>query len=278
MHQPAQLEVLFTPAEFSALTPTHLQETVCVVFDVLRATTSMITALAHGAAELHPVDTIEEALDLRQRDPHILLGGERHGLRITAAITGSVDFDFGNSPAEYTSPTVRGRTLALTTTNGTRALRATRGARQTFVASFLNLSCTADALRALQPPKLLIVGAGTYEEAALEDTLAAGALCDILWDLYPPDQIADSATIARLLYTRHARNLPAALAQSRNGRRLLLNPHLHDDVAFAARRNRFPILACLEPDAVIRPAISRKILWSTPHSGDTFPSNQNSDI
>jgi 2-phosphosulfolactate phosphatase len=252
MHQPAQLEVLFTPTEFSALNPDALRETVCVVFDVLRATTSMITALAHGATALHPVNTVREALDLRTRNPHILLGGERHGLRITAETADGTDFDFGNSPAEYASPNVRGQSIAITTTNGTRALRATLGARQTFVASFLNLSRTADALRQLQPSKLLIVGAGTYEEAALEDTLAAGALCDLLWDLYPLDTIADSATVARLLFARHARNLPAALAQSRNGRRLLRNPQLCDDVAFAACRNRFPILARLHPDGVVR--------------------------
>src|SRR2546422_11748827 len=96
------LEVLFAPAEFAALHQRDLSETACVVFDVLRATSTMVTALANGAAAIIPVAGIPEALAIRQRQPEVLLAGERDGLRIQADLTGSIAFDLGNSPREFT--------------------------------------------------------------------------------------------------------------------------------------------------------------------------------
>ena len=95
------IEVLFSPAEFEALIGRDLSQTVCVVFDVLRATSSMTTALGNGAAGIIPVATIDEALSWRKKDPGTLLAGERDGLRIRRDLTGSIDFDFGNSPREF---------------------------------------------------------------------------------------------------------------------------------------------------------------------------------
>ena len=121
----------------------ELSQTLCVVFDVLRATTTMLTGLANGAVEIIPVSEIPEALALRHEDPNVLLAGERKGLRITAAQTGSIDFDFGNSPRELTPEKVRGRRIAITTTNGTRALRACAHASEVQAGSFRNLSALA---------------------------------------------------------------------------------------------------------------------------------------
>ena len=123
MTQP-KLEVILSPAEFAGLRQRDLSQAVCVVFDILRATTSMITALANGAEAIIPVGEISEALALRQKNPSVLLAGERHGLRIRADLTGSIDFDLGNSPREFTVEKVSGKIIVMTTTNGTRALRA----------------------------------------------------------------------------------------------------------------------------------------------------------
>src|SRR5215213_9294471 len=98
-----QVEVLFSPGEYAGLGGRDLSGTVCVVFDILRATTTMLTALANGAREIVPVAEIAEAVELRERDGELLLAGERGGFRISAAQTGSVDFDFGNSPREFTA-------------------------------------------------------------------------------------------------------------------------------------------------------------------------------
>ena len=140
------LEVLFTPAEFEALSRRDLSDTVCVVFDVLRATSSMVAALGHGAEALFPVETIPEALQVRERRPDVLLAGERDGVRIRADLTRSIDFDLGNSPREFTRAKVAGRTIVMTTTNGTRALRACTSAKAVLASSFLNLQATANFL------------------------------------------------------------------------------------------------------------------------------------
>ena len=118
------LQTTSTPADFEALAQTDLSGTTCVVLDILRATSSMITALANGAEQILPVATIEEALAAKAEHPEALLCGERNGVRITAAQTGGTEFDLGNSPREYTAEVVTGKTLITTTTNGTRTLRA----------------------------------------------------------------------------------------------------------------------------------------------------------
>src|SRR5256885_11256958 len=119
---PTRLEVLLSPVEFANLRNRDLSQTVCVVFDILRATTSMVTALANGAEAIIPVAEISEALAIRQQRPEVLLAGEREGLRIPVEMTGGVEFNLGNSPRECTAPIVAGKTIVMTTTNGTRAL------------------------------------------------------------------------------------------------------------------------------------------------------------
>src|SRR6266498_2781299 len=95
------IEVLFSPAEFAALAQRDLSRTACVVLDILRATTTMMTALANGAEAIVPVAEIPEALAVKAQRPEVLLAGERDGLRIRAEHTGGIDFDLGNSPREF---------------------------------------------------------------------------------------------------------------------------------------------------------------------------------
>src|SRR6266496_4628461 len=111
------IEVLFSPAESSALAQRDLGRTACVVLDILRATTSMMAALANGAEAIVPVAEISEALAIKEERPEVLLAGERNGLRIRADQTGGVDFDLGNSPREFLADKVRGKTIVMTTTN-----------------------------------------------------------------------------------------------------------------------------------------------------------------
>src|SRR5690242_16721212 len=111
-----KLEVILSPEEFATLAQRDLSRAACVVFDVLRATTSMVTALTNGAEKIIPVGDIPEALALKEQRPEALLAGEREGLRIRANLTGSIDFDLGNSPREFTPERVRGKTIIVTTT------------------------------------------------------------------------------------------------------------------------------------------------------------------
>ncbi len=251
------LEVLFTPAEFSVLAGRDLSGTHCVVFDVLRATSTMMTALANGAARIFPVSEIAEALRLRADHPAALLAGERDGMRILSAQSGGVDFDLGNSPREFTPERVTVREIIMTTTNGTRALQACVGAKRIFPGAWLNLGTLAERIRSEQAARLLIICAGTFDEAAYEDTLAAGALCDLIWSLFEvePARISDSAHMARQIYRDAGSDLAEAMQRhSRNARRLLGIPELRDDVPFCLRRDVLDLTAELRDGAV---ALSR---------------------
>lgn len=243
------LEVLFTPADFNA--PRDWSDSVCVVFDVLRATTTMVTALVNGAAAIRPVAEISEAVALLRAQPELLLAGERGGLRITAEQAEGVEFDFGNSPREFTAERVAGRTIVVTTTNGTRALRACAGARKVLIGSFYNLRAITHWLKKHHPHKLLLVCSGTHEEAALEDTLAAGALCERIWADYASGHVADSAEMARRLYPLMQSDLLGAMRFSRNGRRLLDHPELRADVAYCMQREIHQLVAVMQPDGLV---------------------------
>jgi 2-phosphosulfolactate phosphatase len=249
---PTTLEVLFAPAEYALLHERDLRQTVCVVFDVLRATSTMVTALGNGAAAIVPVAEIPEALSIRNRQPEVLLAGERDGLRIEGHLTGGIEFDLGNSPREFTAGKVGGRTIVMTTTNGTRALRACAPAAAVLLGSFLNLRATAEAIEQQSPPHLLLVCSGTLDQAAYEDLLGAGALCDLLWPKYGAGAVADSARIARQIFQIAQNDLLAAVAQSRNGRRLMAHPDLREDVRFCLQRDLFRLLAELGRDGAVR--------------------------
>lgn len=242
-----KIDVILSPLELPALTRRDLSGTACVVFDILRATSTFVTALHHGAAGIVPVGEIAEAVTLRQSHPDFLLAGERDGVRIRAAQTGGIDFDFGNSPREFTPEKVRGKTIVSTTTNGTRALRACADAKMILAAAFLNLSATAKFLNRLQPEEVLLVSAGTGAGVALEDVLAAGALADVL-----ADELSDSAQVARQTFLRSKADLAAAIAGSANGRRLLGIPELRADVAFCSQRDVFNLVALMDAEDFLR--------------------------
>jgi 2-phosphosulfolactate phosphatase len=247
----SNLEVLFAPEEFSALPGRDLSNTCCVVFDILRATSTMMTALANGASAIFPVREISEALRLAAGHPGALLAGERDGVRILSALSGGADFDLGNSPREFTRERVAGREIIMTTTNGTRALQACRGAGCVYPGAWLNLGALARRIQGEPVARLLVVCAGTFEESAYEDTLAAGALCDLIWARFEPGWISDSAHIARRIYLDAAGGLERAMEQhSRNARRLLAKPELRDDLSFCLRRDTLDLTAELRDGVV----------------------------
>jgi 2-phosphosulfolactate phosphatase len=241
------IDTLLTPAELPALARRDLRGTACVVFDILRATSTFVTALQNGAKEIIPVSEISEALARRQSQPDVLLAGERDGVKIRATQSGGVGFDLGNSPREFRAEKVRGKIIVSTTTNGTRALRACAGAPLVLAASFLNLAATARFLDQSPLVEILLVCAGTGEGAALEDVFAAGALAGLLGG-----NLSDAAEIATRTFHSARADLPAAMASTQNARRLLAIPELRADVAFCAQRDLFKIVAVMNPDGAIR--------------------------
>lgn len=231
-----KIDAALNPAEIALLHQRDLSRTTCVVFDVLRATSSMITALAHGAREIHPVCTIEEARALKAEMPHAILGGERDGDLIEG-------FDVGNSPFEYRN--FAGRTIITTTTNGTVALRACENAEAVLVGAILNIAELADEIGWREPENLLLVCAGTFEEFALEDAFAAGLLAAAL----PGAQLTDSAQAA-LAVTKYFSTPLAALRAARNGRALETKGR-GKEVDWCAQVSQFNVVGLME-NAVIR--------------------------
>lgn len=169
---------------------------IAVVIDVLRASTTMISALSRGAARVIPVTDVVEARRIAaQVDGPVLLGGERGGVRIAG-------FDLGNSPLEYTADRVAGRAVVLTTTNGTAALHACRSAREIVVGAVVNRAAVARSLRLLAgtDDHVHLVCAGTDGAVSAEDVLAAGAILDAAAVDGPGDVLDDAARHARGLF------------------------------------------------------------------------------
>lgn len=161
-----RIRVYLTAAEAEEA---EFQDRTAVVVDVLRATSSIVRALASGASAIYPTSGTEDAIKLATslgRDD-TLLCGERRGLKIEG-------YDLGNSPGEFTPETVEGKRLIMNTTNGTRALLATEGAERVVVASFLNLRAVAETVRGAS--ELAVVCAGRDDAFALEDAACAGLL------------------------------------------------------------------------------------------------------
>jgi len=216
------LDTSLCPAELAGL---ELSGCVAVVIDVLRATTTITAALGTGAAAVIPLSTLDECRRLREREPGILLGGERGGLK-------PPDFDFGNSPEEYTALRVRGRRIAFSTTNGTRALLACGEAGLVLLGALVNRSAVARRL-ADAGRDIVLVCSAKHGRPNLEDSLCAGLIISALeeWDLEVG--LSDSARIARAVARCH-RPEAAVLADSDHGREMR-GLGLDDDIRYCSR-------------------------------------------
>jgi 2-phosphosulfolactate phosphatase len=211
-----------------------------VVIDVLRASTTVIHALASGCTAVRPCAEVEEARALANgmRAGRVLLGGERGGVPLQG-------FDLGNSPREYTARVCRGTTLVLTTTNGTRALLRAAEAERVLIAGFVNYSAVCEQLRQDARP-VHIVCAGTEGSVSLEDTLLAGALVDFLCEAMEVN-LNDGARLAWDCFENHGRLLLGALEVSQGGA-ILRRLGYDEDIRTAAEVDRFHLVPELRRD------------------------------
>ena len=232
-----KIDAVLSPPEIDLLPGRDLGGTSCVVFDVLRATSSMVTALEGGVSGIFPVCTIEEAQALKVKLPGALLGGERHGDRIDG-------FDLGNSPLEYRG--LGPKQIVTTTTNGTVALRACESAREVFAGALLNMDALAACVRRSAPGDLLLVCAGTFRELALEDVFAAGMLCA----RFPDAELTDAALVAFRVFQQYRTSPLRALKQSKNGRALLAKGR-EGDVRWCARVSSHGVVGVMKAGAVV---------------------------
>ena len=230
-----RVDVTFSPA---GLSHPALQRRTVFVIDILRATTTMCAAMNNGAKAIIPVSSTEEALRLAQTigSEDVLLSGERKCVPIRG-------FHLGNSPLEMKEEVVRGKTLILTTSNGTKALLACRGARAIFPTAAANLSSAAErgreALEANEP--VLIVCAGRARAFALDDAYCAGRLAAaLLGGTKPRKGLNDAALASIALVRRYGDAWERPLRCSRSGRELL-SLGFAEDIRDAARLDAYPV-------------------------------------
>ena len=234
----SSIDVALCPSEIRRFENIDLSETIAVVFDVLRATSTMITGLEHGVERFVPVETVEAARALKIQDPSLLLAGERGGLPLEG-------FDLGNSPAEFKE--IRGNSVVLTTTNGTVALHRVRRAKRVYVGALLNLDSLAQVLDSEGATGVLIVCSGTGEDFALEDAVAAGGLVDRL----SHNSLSDAAVLVKSLYREASSDLLSCLRQSRNGRSLA-GLGKAKDVEECARLSVTQTVGVMQDDTVVK--------------------------
>ena len=240
---PTEIEVHLLPDHFSA---DQLQGGIAVVVDVLRASTTILTALHNGAAGIIPCSSVGDAeAHHNATATTVLLGGERGGIKLDG-------FDLSNSPTDYSQATVANRTIAFTTTNGTRALLRSVEAEQVLIGSFANVSCLAEHLHATNQP-LHIVCAGTNKEMTGEDILFAGCLIDRIVRMSASPsalQLTDSATMTLgwWRYESAQRPLAETLKQTRGGKNLMALSY-DNDVELAAELDCCPVLARFSPSS-----------------------------
>lgn len=205
-----------------------LRDTDVAVIDVLRATSTIAVALANGALGAIPVLEPEDAIAVGHRlgRDRVLFCGERHSVRIEG-------FDLDNSPASFPPAVVTGKTLVITTTNGTRALRAVAGAASVRTAALVNRTAVADAL-AREDGDVTVVCAGDANAFALEDAIGAGALVDTLLTLISDVELRDGARAAALLYRSVAGRLPDAVASADHAQHLAQKGFARDITRCAA--------------------------------------------
>ncbi|GAG40811.1 unnamed protein product, partial [marine sediment metagenome] len=186
------LETLFIPEEIKNI---ELAGKLAVMIDVLRASSTIITALANGCRGFIPILSPNQVKKKAQQfeKEGVLLGGEREGIKIGG-------FDLGNSPREYKREAVKEKTIIFSTTNGVKTLEMVKSAYEVIIGSFLNLQAVCDYCTNYQGD-ILIICAGRESKFSLEDTACAGMIINSLKDVFPVAcQEADANLAARLLY------------------------------------------------------------------------------
>lgn len=212
-----------------------LRDKTAVVIDVLRASSTMVTALDHGAKGVIPVADMGDASKISQNldSPHYLLSGEKDGIKIEG-------YDLGNSPLDYTTDRVEAKTIIFNTTNGTKAIKRAGLAREIVIGSFLNLDVIVDYLQSVDND-IALVCAGWRGRLSLEDLLCAGNIISELADGTLPDYVQDGAKVAFGLYEKIGDDIEAAIKTSNYAVRLK-DIVSDDDLAYCCQRNILQVL------------------------------------
>ncbi len=226
------IDVCLVPAELS-----HCQvaQRAVVVIDVLRASTTLISALAHGCRAIIPVEEVEEAKRIAATigDERVLLGGERGGVRIEG-------FALGNSPREYRGATVRDSTIVFTSTNGSRLFRLVQNGATVFVGALVNVGAVARAV-AEEGRDVLLVCAGREGRFSAEDCYCAGMIVARLQRVMPRQVVLSDAARAALRFFSRGSSPLSVLQKSEHGR-FLAKLGFRQDIAVCAEVDAYEVV------------------------------------
>lgn len=242
------MNVMNTDVYFSAqaFSEEMARSKVAVVIDVLRATSSMVTALANGAKGIIPVRSMGDASQIVAKigSDNFLLCGEKDGIKIE-------NFDLGNSPFEYTKERVADKTIVLTTTNGTQAIQQATLAKKLYLASFLNVGAIINQLKTKHlKDKIVLICSGWKGRISIEDTLCAGYIVDALLDGKDDMAMPDGAKVAKALYNQYKHDLKATIQQSNHAKRLEGKLE-NDDIGYCSQIDILDIIPILKDGIIV---------------------------
>ncbi len=232
------IEVCYTPQAYNLF---HKDESIVVVIDIFRATSAIVTAFYNGVSKMIPVATVEEAKEYQQNG--YLAAAERNGEMIEG-------FELGNSPFGYMNNKVKGKTIAISTTNGTQAIEASRKASKILVGSFLNLDVLCEYL-AEQKKDVILVCAGWKNKFNLEDTIFAGAIVEKLTTESGFEITCDSAIASKHLYNIAKQDMFEFLSNSSHRNRLA-KLDLERDIKYCLTPNQCPVIPVMEGKYLVK--------------------------
>lgn len=209
-----------------------------VVVDILRATSCMTTALAHGIKSITPFAKLEECLAMKEKKYYT--AGERDGQKVEG-------FDLGNSPFEYMAKKLKGKKIAFTTTNGTQAIAKSLGASEIVIGSFLNLTAVSTHLTK-GSNDVLIVCAGWKGKVNLEDTLFAGAVVEKVKEDFEP--ACDAPLMAQHLFNQARLDLAGFLKNSSHVKRLA-KLNIYKDIGFCLNTDQYTVVPVLRDGVLV---------------------------
>ena len=235
-----KLNVLFSPVNADEL---YFAHKTAVVIDVLRASSTIITALSSGAKEIIPVASVEFAVNVSggMFGGQTLLGGERNTIKIEG-------FALGNSPFEYSRTDVEDKFIVFYSTNGSRAIVKSKFADNSFICSFNNLSSVARYLVKLNQD-VEILCAGNNNLFSLEDSVCAGMLVGELKKRKKSAEVSDSSAAAYALFEKFGNDIFEMLKNTEHGKKLLENG-FEKDVEFCGKYNSTKSIPCFDGKSI----------------------------
>jgi 2-phosphosulfolactate phosphatase len=216
-------------------------ESIVVIIDILRATSAICTAFEHGAEQVIPVASIEEAREFKKQG--YLVGAERNAVAVEG-------FDFGNSPYSYMGDTVKGKTIVITTTNGTHAILVARNAYKVVIGSFLNIDSLCEWL-VEENRNVLLLCSGWKNKFNLEDALFAGAVTEKISAMSDKFKHGDAALALKYLY-QLAEQDPYKFLNHSSHKERLARLNLKKDIKYCLTPNQTDVIPVLKGNALIR--------------------------